>query len=73
MYSVFDKNGTLMENAEASAVMLNALCVQMKSEKGMLNLKSKRFERLQGATLADMIEDKEILAGINLELNAIAK
>ena len=53
--------------------MINALCVQMKAEKGTLNLKSRRFERLQGVKLADMISDRAILAAVNQELNQIAK
>ena len=55
------------------AIMINALCVQMKAEKGTLNLKSRRFERLQGVKLADMISDRAILAAVNQELNQIAK
>ena len=38
-----------------------------------LNLKSRRFERLQGVKLADMISDRAILAAVNQELNQIAK
>ena len=73
VYSVYDTNGTLMENEAATAIMINALCVQMKAEKGTLNLKSRRFERLQGVKLADMISDRAILAAVNQELNQIAK
>ncbi len=73
VYSVYDTNGTLMENEAATAIMINALAVQMHAEKGALNLKSRRFERLQGVKLADMISDRAILAAVNQELNQIAK
>lgn len=73
VYSVYDTNETLYDCPETHEIVLNALSVQMKNEKAMMNLKHKRFQRLCSATLADIIKDKAILAAVNLELNSIPK